>query len=117
MDIRKTASYSDKTSIDLIKKGKLNQFLQRIYNKYDQSHIREYSDFQIKLILEEAKKFENDISKVFIGGFSQGCMICLTTLLRFKSNKSLGGVIAIGGHPVYDMSCENHLTSQDIKRI
>ena len=35
MDLRKGASYSDKTSVELIKRGRIYEFLQRIYNKYD----------------------------------------------------------------------------------
>lgn len=52
------------------------------------------------------KLLGNDPSKVFIGGFSQGGVPSLTTLMRFKGQKPLGGVIALSAINMYDKSFE-----------
>jgi len=50
------------------------------------------------LIEQEAKKLPNqDVGRVIIGGFSQGCMVSLSTLISWKKDRPLGGVIGLSG--------------------
>ena len=49
------------------------------------------------LIKEEAQRLKGNASKVFIGGFSQGGMVSLATLMRYKGKQPLGGAISLSG--------------------
>ena len=52
----------------------------------------------IKKIIElELALLNNDASKLFIGGFSQGCAMSLHTAYTMKDIK-FGGVIAVAGY-------------------
>ena len=62
----------------------------------------------IGLIEQEAAAFGGDVSKIILGGFSQGAMIGYGTLLRMhtKFDKPLAGVVCLSGivpcHPQQD---------------
>lgn len=45
---------------------------------------------------------KGDNSRVLIGGFSQGCMVSMTSLLRQVHEKPLGGVIGFSGVLPYE---------------
>jgi phospholipase/carboxylesterase len=49
----------------------------------------------LELIKKEVKELGSS-KQVFIGGFSQGCTIALTTYLRFTGGP-LGGVVGVSG--------------------
>ena len=51
-----------------------------------------------QLIVNEAKAFNKDNSKVFVGGFSQGA--CMTFHIGLSFNHTLGGIIPFRGIPV-----------------
>ena len=56
-----------------------------------------------KLIEQESKSVpDQDVSRIFIGGFSQGAMVSLATLISWKGTKPLGGVVALSGFQVLD---------------
>ena len=38
-----------------------------------------------------------DPSRIFIGGFSQGCMVALAAFLKYSGPKRLGGVLGLSG--------------------
>ena len=61
----------------------------------EEKSIKENTERIIKRIEEEAKVLNGDYSKVFVGGFSQGCCMALnsTILAPFK----VGGVIGLSG--------------------
>ena len=47
------------------------------------------------LIAQEASLLSNNLKKMFIGGFSQGCMMSL--LVGFEYGSSLGGIVGLSG--------------------
>ena len=56
----------------------------------------EATDNLIKLIKNEIEKFKDkDPRRIFIGGFSQGGAMSLATLMKWKGNKNLGGIISV----------------------
>ena len=56
--------------------------LSEIRSKYDLSTLNESVDFVKRLVQEEAKTLPNqDVGRILIGGFSQGCGVSLATLL------------------------------------
>ena len=52
------------------------------------------------------KLLGNDPTKIIIGGFSQGGIVALATLLRYKGPKQLGGIISLSSVNMYDKSFE-----------
>ena len=65
---------------------------------------------------EEMKLLGNDPSKILIGGFSQGGICALATLLRSKWQKPFGGIMALSAVNMYDKSFEP-FAEEDMKRI
>ena len=66
----------------LRQKGIRSNNLGRIRKNYNQEELKEAAEQLNELILEEQKKLpDQDASRIFIGGFSQGCMVSLATLL------------------------------------
>ena len=55
------------------------------------------ADNLLRIIDEEAKVLGGDTTKIFIGGFSQGCMVSIAAFLKYKGLKRLGGVIGLSG--------------------
>jgi predicted esterase len=52
--------------------------------KYDQPQIEDSVNIIMKLIEQEMKLVGGDPRRIFLGGFSQGACIALTTYLAFK---------------------------------
>ena len=51
-----------------------------------------------ELIQEEVKTLpDQDVGRIIIGGFSDGCMVSLATLISWKGEKPLGGVVGLSG--------------------
>jgi len=63
---------------------------------YSQEEITDSVSIVTKLLDAEVETLGGDHSKVFIGGFSQGCAISLATFLRYDKG-ALGGVIGLSG--------------------
>ena len=61
----------------------------------------------IKIIKNEAKKLNNDYSKIYIGGFSQGA--CMALYMGLGTSFNLGGVIVCSGFlfPQLEINEEN----------
>ena len=61
----------------------------------------------IKIIKSEAKKLNNDYSKIYIGGFSQGA--CMSLYLGLGTSFKLGGIIVCSGFlfPQLEINEEN----------
>ena len=73
--------------------------LEELLEDYDQESLIKAADQLLEWVQEEADRFEDkDTSRVFIGGFSQGCMTALAAFLRYKGITPLGGVIGLSGH-------------------
>lgn len=53
-----------------------------IYNGIHQEDLQKGSDMQLDLAREEAQRFGGDMSKVLIGGFQDGAIVSLTSLMR-----------------------------------
>jgi predicted esterase len=53
----------------------------------------------LNLAKDEAEKLGNkkDFSKIFVGGFSQGCMVSLATLHLHDGPTPFGGIIGLSG--------------------
>lgn len=68
-----------------------------LYQKsgYSISDVKTNSKPIIDLIETEAKFYKSNYSKIFIGGFSQGC--CMSLYIAFSFKSQLGGVIALSG--------------------
>ena len=59
----------------------------------------------LNLVDLEKQKFEDqNISRIYLAGFSQGCMITLAAYLMHQGPSPLGGVIGLGGNQVLDVS-------------
>ena len=59
----------------------------------------------LNLVDLEKQKFEDqNESRIYIAGFSQGCMITLAAYLMHKGPSPLGGIIGFGGVQVLDVS-------------
>ncbi|CDW88194.1 phospholipase carboxylesterase family protein [Stylonychia lemnae] len=64
--------------------------------RYNEPEMLASMNFLKGLISKEAETYyQNDYSKVFLAGFSQGC--CLSFLIGLTFNHILGGVIGFGG--------------------
>lgn len=48
---------------------------------YDHSKVVEAADYVNMRVMEEAKLYENDYSKIFIGGYYTGGIVALYTFL------------------------------------
>ena len=56
-----------------------------VRKKYSQKDLNESADLLLSMIEEERQKFaDKDASRVFVGGFSQGCMVSLAAFLKYK---------------------------------
>ena len=62
----------------------------------DLNQLNESWDIILNFVDQEAQIFDNDYSKVFIGGFSQGWWMAYSTFLNCKH--TIGGLIAVSGH-------------------
>ena len=60
----------------------------------------------IESIKREAEMLpDKSFGRIFVGGFSQGCMVSLATLLSFTAGQ-LGGVVGLSGMQALDVSDE-----------
>lgn len=73
-----------------------NLTLEDNLKNYSQEEILDSVQIVRKYIDEEVAKLGNDPSKVFIGGFSQGCAISLATMMHYD-NGVLGGCLGLSG--------------------
>ena len=72
----------------------------------------------LKLIEEEIQKLpDQDPSRIIIGGFSQGSIISLASLLRNKLDRPLGGVLALNGMNCYELNADELKELSSEKRI
>ena len=68
----------------------------------------------LKLIKEETTKFaDRDPRRVFIGGFSQGCMVSLAAFLKYTGPEPFGGILGLSGMQALTLKPE-HQTSERI---
>jgi len=50
------------------------------------------------MIEEERLKLpDQDPSRIFIGGFSQGCMVALAAFIKYQGTKPFGGFLGLSG--------------------
>ena len=67
------------------------------------------------LAKKEAELFEDkDTSRIFIGGFSQGCMVSLAAFLSWDLPTRLGGVLGLSGMQAMNLA-EEHTSETAIK--
>ena len=64
----------------------------------DYNQLKSSSNLIIKIIKEEAELLNNDFSKIFLCGFSQGA--CLSFHIGLTLDKLLGGIICVCGIPL-----------------
>jgi predicted esterase len=50
----------------------------------------------VELIINEGEKLKEDLSKIYLGGFSQGGALALATYLMFQGGP-LGGLTCVSG--------------------
>lgn len=101
-DIYADIDRGDEHALELARKKDMKNLYMYGSSQISQSDLRDASDYQLDLADEESKKLNGDMSKVIIGGFSQGCMVSLASLIRQRGNKALGGMIAFSGVPNYE---------------
>ena len=69
-----------------------------IRSNFDLQQVQESINL-LKNLIEDEKQMlpDQNTSRIFIGGFSQGAMISLATLLTWDQQSQLGGVVALSG--------------------
>ena len=68
----------------------------------------------LKMVDEEKERFpDKDVSRIYIGGFSQGCMVSLAAFLMHKGPKPLGGVVGLSGMQALDLKLIAKTHSQE----
>ena len=69
-----------------------------MYDRYDQKQLSESIEIVSQLIEEEMGKLDDRPNNIFLGGFSQGCCLALSTFVK-KSypNGQLGGILGLSG--------------------
>ena len=70
--------------------------LEESYRIIEQNQLDYQSDQMLGLIEKETALLNGKTENVFIGGFSQGCMLSLATFLKMKK-EALGGVLCFSG--------------------
>jgi len=70
--------------------------LDRSENSYSFEDVKKNSEYVKKCLDEELAILNGDSSKLFIGGFSQGCAMALHNGLTYK--EKLGGIIGLSGY-------------------
>ncbi|CDW87032.1 phospholipase carboxylesterase family protein [Stylonychia lemnae] len=63
--------------------------------RVDENTIQKSTTRVLRVLKEEVKKLNEDPSKVFIGGFSQGCCMALNVALSYEN--IIGGVVGLSG--------------------
>ncbi|MFM7852630.1 MAG: hypothetical protein ACKO96_12125, partial [Flammeovirgaceae bacterium] len=60
--------------------------------------VEDSVDILMQIIDEKINSFwDKNPSRLFIGGFEQGAMVSLATLLKLNYNQPIGGVFALSG--------------------
>ena len=72
--------------------------LKAIQKLYCQDDLRETIALLKDIIIDEQKLLPNqDLSRIFLGGFSQGAMVSISTLFAYEWSQPLGGVLCLSG--------------------
>ena len=100
-DVNYQETQWDSSTLRLVQENKISELFKTIYSRHSQVEIELSSIYQLQLAKQEASLLKNDFSKVMIGGFSQGCIISLASLVRHQG-PSLGGVLCLSGMMAYD---------------
>lgn len=113
--------FENKNQIDrvkLLQEGKHEEVQNDIWNRYNQDDMIKSSDHLLELIEEEKKLLKDQsASRIFIGGMSQGCEVALATLLRYKGDSALAGVIGLSGILGYNFNKAGGLSEQQMAMI
>eukprot|EP00347_Sterkiella_histriomuscorum_P018729 403344400 len=64
--------------------------------RFDETQVQKSTKRVLSVISQEVADLNNDYSKIFIGGFSQGA--CMAIHCALSSEHILGGVLALSGH-------------------
>ena len=64
--------------------------------RIDENQVQRSTKRVLTVLNEEAAVLGNDYSKVFVGGFSQGC--CMAINVALSTDKLVGAVVALSGH-------------------
>ena len=67
----------------------------QLYHKYSREQLIESYEIVKSVIDLEVEKLGGDSSKVYVGGFSQGCALSIATMLFYP--KVLGAMIGLSG--------------------
>lgn len=93
---QKLTSWFDMKTIPLMQKDDVASE-KVVWSKMNQDDINSSADYMLKLARKEAGFLGNDMSKIFIGGHSQGCIISLAAFLKYQGQSNLGGVLGLSG--------------------
>lgn len=63
--------------------------------RFDETQVQKSCTRISKVLDEEAALLNNDHSKLFVGGFSQGCCMAIHTALSYPH--LIGGVVGLSG--------------------
>ena len=78
--------------------GEVPETLAAIRKEYSQEQLMASANLVLKIVEEEKERFpDKDLSRIYIGGFSQGCMVSLAAFLMHQGPKQLGGVVGLSG--------------------
>ena len=75
--------------------------MKEVQEKYDRVSMEKSIKIIDDLLKDEIEAL-GDPSKVFLGGFSQGCALSLATFMQFKHG-NLGGVLGLSGMHAYSL--------------
>ena len=77
--------------------------LEQIRKEYNQNELNEAANVLLRIVEVEKELLpDKDPSRIFIGGFSQGCMVSLAAFLKYSGTKRLGGVLGLSGMQALD---------------
>ena len=68
--------------------GEVPETLAAIRKEYSQEQLMASANLVLKIVEEEKERFpDKDLSRIYIGGFSQGCMVSLAAFLMHQGPK------------------------------
>ena len=77
--------------------GKTPATNEEVWKEYNQEDLAQSAALLLNLVDDEASKLGGDTSRIFIGGFSQGCMVSIAAFLKYRGAQPLGGLIGLSG--------------------
>jgi phospholipase/carboxylesterase len=88
--------------------------LDDLFSKYSKTELMQSVDIVSKVIDQEVKEV-GDPSKVWVGGFSQGCALSIATMLSYP--KAFGGLVCLSGMNALKVDWKNIQDLENKKKM